>query len=259
VDETRLVEKSFHVTKLKLLEVFPLYPFLYGRDGVRVVEVGGNVGLWCEAFWDVFGDRIADYHAFEPMPANLARFEERLRDHMPDAKVVLHPQCVGDTTGTVTIHYDNPVTTLASVPVEKMEFRGNVIDNRHSMAVPQVRLDDAADGHVDLVKIDTEGYEWNVLHGAEGLIRDGLIDNIYFEFGAHQGHLGQSFRQFFDFLTGYGYRIFRQTVSRNYFGLNEIRRCGEQFEDFSSMWMILASRTGVPDDYQGPRVVGRIN
>ena len=107
------------------------------------------------------------------------------------------------------------------------------------------------------MKVDTEGYEWDVIAGMTGAIDDGLVDNVFFEFGGHQGHLGQSFRQFWDYFDSRSRRLFQQTVSRNYFGLNEITAYDERLEDFSSMWMILASRVGPSEGYRGPRVVGR--
>ena len=257
MNEARVIEKSFHVTKLKLLEVFPLYPFLHGREKLDVIEVGANTGLWCEAFHDVFGHRIRSYRAFEPMPGNLAQFERRLAQHMPTADVELVAACAGASAGDVTIHYDKDVTTLASVVVSHMKWRNLTIDNSHEMVVPQVRLDDVLTEPVDLVKVDTEGYEWDVIAGMTGAIDDGRVDNVFFEFGGHQGHLGQSFRQFWDYFESRGWRLFRQTVSRNYFGLNEIAAYDERLEDFSSMWMILASRVGPSEGYHGPRVVGR--
>lgn len=269
MDEARIIEKSFHVSKLKLLEVFPLYPFLHGRDHLRIVEVGGNVGQWCEAFHDVFGHRVASYRAYEPMPGNTQQFRTRLKkyrtiharlkERLTNSKTELIEACVGDNPGKVKIHYDEEVTPLASVAVPYMAWGNAVIDNKHQKLVPQVTLDGEITRPVDLVKIDTEGYEWNVLQGATGIIDSGLVDNIYFEFGGHQGHLGQSFQQFFDFFTERGWQVFRQTVGRNYFGLNAIRKYSPQFEDFSSMWMVLASRRGASEEYDGPRVVGRIN
>lgn len=62
-------------------------------------------------------------------------------------------------------------------------------------------LDDEIKESVDVVKIDTEGYEWNVLEGATEVIDSGRVDNVYFEFGPYQGHLGQTFRQFLDFFA----------------------------------------------------------
>jgi FkbM family methyltransferase len=255
MNESRVIERAYHISKLTLLEVFPLYPFLHGREQLNIVEVGANIGLWCEAFHNVFGHRIASYRAFEPMPANVERLRQRCVDL--DISVDVTPSCIGDSVGEVTIHYDREVTTLASVVVSHMRVRNLTIDNENQMRVPQTTLDQLITGPVDLVKIDTEGYEWNVLQGADKSFDH--LDNIYFEFGPHQGHLAQTFRQFFEFFVDRGYRLYRQTVGRNYFGLNEIRQYTPALEDVSSMWMILASRNGPAPTYRGPRVVGQLN
>lgn len=259
MDEARVIERSFSITKLKLLEVFPLYPFLHGRDRLRCVEVGANIGLWCEAFHDVFGHRIASYRAYEPLPGNAQRFSRRALHHLPDSHIDLVQACVGDKAGEVVLNYNRAVTTLASVPVSYMKVGNAVIDNSQRLAVPQVTLDEEVTEPVDIVKIDTEGYEWQVLEGATEAIDSGRVDNVYFEFGVHQGYLGQTFRQFFDFFAERGFRLYRQAVARNYFGLKEILRYERSFEDYSSMWMVLASRHGVPAEYRGPRVVSRFD
>jgi FkbM family methyltransferase len=189
------------------------------------------------------------------MPGNVERLRHRCKDL--SLSVDITQCCIGDSVGEVTIHYDRDVTALASVVVSRMQRQNQIIDNCHQLQVPQTTLDEVITSSVDIVKVDTEGYEWNVLLGAEKSFDQ--LDNLYFEFGAHQGHLGQSFRQFFEFFADRGYRLYQQTVSRNYFGLNEIRHYEPKLEDFSSMWMILASRLGPAETYRGPRVVGRLN
>jgi FkbM family methyltransferase len=262
-DHKRFLEQTFHLTKLTLLEIGPLVPFLGDRDELNVLEVGGNVGLWCECFHNVFGPQIASYEAFEPMPGNIALFKDRLARYMPQAKVDIVEACAGDAQGRVTIHFDAEVTTLASVPVTEVHRADGslLVSNQLSREVDQIRLDDRITSHVDLIKIDTEGYEWNVIAGMSEAIDAGLVDNIYFEIGRHQAELGQSFQQFYDFFHERGWQVYRQVVGRNYFGLNEIRRYAPRFEEelLGSMFMILATRTGESPSYVGPRVTGKAN
>lgn len=263
--EARVIERSYHIAKLTLLEVMPLYPFLSGRDRLRVIEVGANTGLWCEAFDDVYGHRVASYTALEPMPGNVARLRQRLTDHLPGNRVTVLEACAGDAAGEVELHFDREVTTLASVAVAHLDdAQGRrMFDLASSRVVPQVRLDDliGPDEHVDMIKIDTEGYEWQVLEGLSGSIDAGRVDNVFLEFGRHQGHLGQTFEQFFDFFHARGWRVYRQMVGRNYFGLNHISRYHPRFEEemTSSMCMVLGSRLGPDPDYRGPRLTGAIN
>jgi FkbM family methyltransferase len=252
MNDPLVFEKSFHVPKLKLLETFPLYPFLHGKDDLSIVEVGGNIGLWCVAFQEVFGPRVAQYRAYEPMPANAQHFRRRCADYGFD--VELFEMCVGDKPGEVEIHYDKDVTALASVVVPYMETAGMVIDNRNSLTVPQTTLDELVTSPVDLVKIDTEGYEWQVIEGGANAIDDGLIDRVYFEFGQHQKHLGQSFQMFEDFFRSRGWSLYRQRIGRNFFGLTRIDGPDPQLAEAKSMWMILATKDGPSPDYRGPTV-----
>ena len=80
---------------------------------------------------------------------------------------------------------------------------------------------------------------------------------VLFEFGQHQGALGQSFAQFWDLFSKYGYHIYRQAVGRNFFGLQFIESYDRSLEQFDSMWMVLASRTKHFDDLNKPFVIGR--
>lgn len=261
----RLYEIGHHVPKLTLLEIFPLAPFLQGKSNLSIVEVGGNIGLWCEAFFNVYGDFVERYDTFEPLPGNIALFEQRIVSYLQSHrhKIQLHKSGVGDRNGELELHFNTPVSTIASAVVKEMKLGGVSFINDKTIKVPVVTIDDllASDPkrHVDLVKIDVEGFEWNVLQGMQNSIESGRISNIYFEFGMHQGHINQTFKQFFDFFSERGFKFYRQEVGRNYFGLNLITRYNAQFENFSSMNMMLASRVTPDARYGGPRVTGRIN
>jgi len=251
------------VPKLTLLEIWPLNVFIGDRQNLSVVDVGANTGMWCQAFMNTFGEQTARYEALEPLSGNLDVFRHRMSDkqvRFADA-VTLHHCCAGPENGTVDIHYPSEVSTLASVVLESVEVGGRVVENSKSMAVPQVALDSFAETQsldsIDLLKIDVEGYEWEVLQGARQLIADARIGMIYFEFGQHQGSLQQSFRQFWDHLRASGFEIYRQSVGRNFFGLQHIESYHPSLEDFSSMWMVLASRRPLLPGRNSPFVVGR--
>lgn len=259
--------KNYHIPKLTLHEVYPLTPFLMSPGGnvpaLNVIEVGGNTGLWAAAFWNVFGESVKGYEAFEPMPANVAAFNAR-----PEyaGKVNLHELCVGADKGEVEIHFHDELTTTASVAVKHMKFGSAEVKNDRSRKVPQIRLDDMIEAwgwqHVDLVKIDVEGYEWSVLQGLSRAMAAGKVDSIFLEFGMHQAVQGQTFKQFFDLLTGHGFTLYKQITGRNYYGLNLVSRYSptlEVAEDQPEMFMLLATRKQPSPAYRGPRVVGKVN
>jgi len=80
---------------------------------------------------------------------------------------------------------------------------------------------------------------------------------VLFEFGQHQGTLGQSFAQFWDLFSKYGYHIYRQAVGRKFFGMQHISSYDESLEKFDSMWMVLASRHMHDEKMNSPFVIGK--
>ncbi len=259
------VDNGFHIPKLQLLEVWPLRPFLRMEQPITVLDVGANVGLWCAAFMRTFGTDVGAYIGFEPLDGNRRIFTGRLRDgEIPNGnKVGLHDCCVGDAPGQITLHFNttSEVSSIASVVLDTVKIGAKTIANNLTKVCTQVTIDDFCHTQgiekVDLVKIDVEGYEMNVLKGASRLIASGGLRNIYFEFGEHQGSIGQSFKQFWDLLRGAGYQIYRQNVSRNFFGVQHISEYHPSLEQFNSMWMILATKEPMQANLNAPMVVGR--
>lgn len=56
---------------------------------------------------------------------------------------------------------------------------------------------------IDLLKIDVEGFEYNVLEGCKTLLKDKMIDRLQFEFNVHNIDNKKFMRDFFKILSGY--------------------------------------------------------
>lgn len=118
------------------------------------IDVGGHVGLWSRILAKFFGQVVA----FEPLPAHIECF----RANVTATNVDLLETAVGRQIGTVSIAMPEDNTGHAHVRS----------DGGH--AVLCTTLD--AIGHgifdvVDFLKIDVEGFEYEVLLGAERVIR----------------------------------------------------------------------------------------
>lgn len=169
------------------------------------VDVGANVGHYSRWLLENTGARVV---AFEPLPKAFAGltslkaiFGERF-----------HPlnKGVGDTAGAFDLYYgaeDSELATL-SPEVNAIGFVGSHNVNR--MEVTVVTLDEVFDtlgpawaGDIDLLKIDTEGFEYEVLLGAGSLIRDRHPKFIQIEFNLHQLFKGQSLHSMAERLAGY--------------------------------------------------------
>jgi len=263
VSPPHLVEDGFLIPKLRLLEIWPLYPFVGDRGDLTVLDVGGNIGLWCQAWMQTFGSLTAVYHAFEPLPGNVEVFKGRLQQGRVSRfeKVRLHNTCVGHEDGEVTLKTHANVSSTASVLLDSIQVGSTLVQNDKHHSCKQIRVDTFLEengiAHVDLMKVDVEGYEWNVLQGARESISGGRIGAIYFEFGQHQGELGQSFRMFWDFLQSHGFYVYRTYHYRNFFGLQQIHEYHESLENFGYVWMILASAVSHKQALNRPLVIGR--
>lgn len=149
-----------------------------GKSAPVVFDVGANEGHWLSGVLELASD--ARVHAFEPQ-TNLAR-----RVAATHPSVTINNMALADEPGMLELcdYDDNPGSQHATL------LKG-VIDGVHQgtpryTCVPVGTLDEYCyrEGvdHIDLLKIDVEGFEMKVLQGAKRMLAEGRIDVIQFEF-----------------------------------------------------------------------------
>lgn len=69
---------------------------------------------------------------------------------------------------------------------------------------------------VDFLKIDVEGSEWEVIQGAEQLLKENRIKFIQIEYSEHYQVPGYTFQQIIDFVVQFGYLLY-DFNGRNFF------------------------------------------
>lgn len=143
------------------------------HHGVDVVlDVGANVGQYAGALRaHGYGGRIV---SFEPVAAAHAQLERAAR--ADPAWTPAPRMALGSEAGTLTMNVSNR-TDMSSALATRAETLAALPKsyNVAEEAVPAARLDAVFDDHVGegetvLVKIDTQGFERNVLAGAAGVI-----------------------------------------------------------------------------------------
>jgi FkbM family methyltransferase len=148
----------------------------------------------------------ASIHCFEPGTFGLAR----LKAQADAAALEVHELALTATTGEATLHQDPDVPTMASLHASTLAAVDRVASSHTSVQASS--LDDFCEQHaiarIDLLKLDTEGTELEVLRGASGLLADGAIGIIQFEFGYGNVATRTFIRDFFD-LLGPSYEIHR--------------------------------------------------
>ncbi len=192
------------------------------RDGV-LLDVGANHGACARLLRELApGARI---FAFEPHPATFAALRELMAD-LP--AVTLINQAVGDHPGQLTL-YDfrfSDGSTQASLSEAAVALYS---DDIVAHAVDCTTIDDfmARSGieRIRFLKIDTEGHDLAVLHGARNALRDRRIDMIQFEFIPANIATGATMHGFFEALAGY--RISRLCLNGDLRPLRpyDVKRC----------------------------------
>lgn len=116
--------------------------------------------------------------------------------------------------------------------------------------------------HIDYLKIDTEGYEYFVLQGAENLLRDNRISVIQMEYGAFPD-VGMSVEKIDDYLKDFGYVRIHQNQTEvlyvfveKYEKENYLQHGGENPDIRSLFWD--NNITGVLIEHYKDYMVGKI-
>jgi len=134
---------------------------LVRRDRGIALDIGAHVGLWSM----ILARQFRTVHAFEPIPIHRACYEANLKNRF---NVHMHPIALGSINGIVEVQV---------VPGNTGNTHINPIGAEPTkQAVTVQRLDDLAESlkltvGVAFVKIDVEGYEFEVIKGAERTLR----------------------------------------------------------------------------------------
>ncbi len=135
-------------------EIFLFLP-AYLKPGMTVVDVGANIGTHALYATSLVrpGGRV---FAFEPDPSTLKQLRINLElNHAADVTVI--DCCIMDKPGTIllNINADSAKTSVVREGYTQIEVKTDSLDNLIPTGV-----------HIDLLKIDVEGADYDVLMGA---------------------------------------------------------------------------------------------
>lgn len=193
-----------------------------------ILDVGANRGEWSHTLSAMLGDPAARFYLFEVAPYCFPEIALR-QDGIANHRLV--QSAVSDSSGSATLHIPTSFSGLASLHARRdVGVRQRDYDE---LTVDTVTLDDFAAGqgldHIAFVKLDIEGHELAALKGAHGLLAARRIDSLSFEFGSANVNSRSFFRDFWDLLTGHGYRLYRMIPGG---GVAPVARYTEQLEYF---------------------------
>jgi FkbM family methyltransferase len=171
-----------------------------------VLDIGANVGHFSARIKSFSPD--AQLFAFEPHPRTFLTLKRAAEEHGFEA---IQAAC-GDATGRLKLfdYGDTPGSQHATLHSEVM----TVVHKAGEVAswdVDSTTVDDFVKSRglerIDLLKIDTEGHELSVLHGARQVLEQKLVSVIQFEFTEIDAAKRIFLRDFIELLSAF--RLYR--------------------------------------------------
>jgi FkbM family methyltransferase len=141
--------------------------------GAVVVDAGANIGIYSEFLSRCVGP-TGVVHSFEPSPDNFNRLQSATRKL---SNVRLSQAAVGESSGRSELYLSDKLNVdHRSYPAEG--------DSRDTMPIEMVALDYyfKPREHVDLIKMDIQGYELHALRGATRVVADNPDIKLLIEF-----------------------------------------------------------------------------
>lgn len=177
--------------------------------GAKVAfDIGAHEGTWAELA--LRAEPGLELHCFEPSSATFAR----LKAKPWGPKVRLLRMAMGEAPGQARLHVFAEGSGINSlVKREGWESYSAVPASQRSEKV-QVSTVEAycrSQGirQVDFIKVDVEGFELKVLKGMAGLLRQGKVGRVQFEFGPPAVDARLWMADLFAFFKGKPYRLHR--------------------------------------------------
>jgi FkbM family methyltransferase len=166
------------------------------------LDVGANIGEWSESVLAVAPE--ARGLLFEPNPEAAAEIPKRTR---VGAHIEVIEAAVSDRPGAADLFFEGDCGKRSSLA------RGANPCVDGVRRVPVVTLDEAVMARgtvwktIDLLKIDTEGFDLHVLRGAAGLLARKAVRFIQFEYNSSWAHSGATLGAAIALLEGHGYEM----------------------------------------------------
>ncbi len=143
-------------------------------------DIGANLGDWSAELLPQLPSGDHKVHAFEPGPEQFAAIENRCANAIASGSLQVHQLAIADHSGTTAFTLTGDHTGNSAIANENSDLVGETI------AVTLTTLDQFVHDHqigpIGLVKVDTEGNDFNVIAGAKDLLAQGQIAVLQFEY-----------------------------------------------------------------------------
>lgn len=174
-----------------------------------IFDIGANIGQTVEFYRDIYPN--ASIYSFEPIPKTFGELEQKCAGMK---NVNAFNIAFGEKKESMQIQVVKDETSVVNSLSDK--FQDNLKSDSESYETVNIqveRLDDFVKQNeiekIDLLKIDTEGYEVQVLNGAADLLASGKVSAIICEAGFMRSNPRNTyFGDINDILEKHGYALF---------------------------------------------------
>ncbi|MEG4231952.1 FkbM family methyltransferase [Microcoleus sp. Pol11C3] len=196
--------ESINNYELKIIENFI-------ASGNVVFDIGANIGSWTNQVLNICPD--VQIHLFEPAPPIYQTLLQNMAEPIKSGQLVLNNLAIAHQQEIREFYYYEKFSGWSTF---HRRFESEKQYNIHSPKPFQVltaTLDDyvqtRAIKRINFLKIDTEGGELEVIHGASNLLQKGKVDYIQFEYGGTFVDANITLKQVFEHLQRFRYTIFK--------------------------------------------------
>jgi FkbM family methyltransferase len=175
--------------------------------GLNVIfDVGANTGQYSRAFLE---NTNAKVYAFEPMKKSFESLVENTRKY--NNRITAYNYALGDAESEALIYFNSEDDQLASISKEILSIPYIAKNNIRTTKIRIRTIDDifselSKRGEItaiDVIKIDTEGFEFEVLQGSQLVLKINPPKAVILEYNWHQLTRSQSILNFSKLLADY--------------------------------------------------------
>jgi len=145
-----------------------------------IFDVGANIGQTAQYFSSIYPQ--ASIHCFEPVASTFTQLSKNVSEK-PNVKC--HKYALGNLDEVVEIAlFEGKSSELNSLVKESQNLESGKLESIQVTTGDQFCRSQSIE-YIDILKIDTEGFELEVLQGFEELLAQDKIKTLYCEVGLH--------------------------------------------------------------------------
>lgn len=205
----RLLNRDPH-TPNEIEKAEQIFYIQYLQPGMVAFDVGANIGEISLLFSRFVGSK-GQVHSFECSPNTYKRLNEIVTI---SNRININTNCVclSDAIGTAEFHiFDDDHATWNTMANRPLQNYGIDIQPICTETIPTSTVDAYCESHniehIDLLKIDVEGAEYQVLKGASRMLREKRIQCVIFEFGQTTFDMGNDPSKLTQLIARNGYKL----------------------------------------------------